>query len=300
MNPVIKAYLRLIRPANLPTAAADILAGVAIAGITITTNYLTVEGIRLYPRIAYLVFASVLLYMAGVVLNDVFDRTTDKIKRPERPIPSGLIPAGHATVLGILLMAAGIGLAFLATQLSGIIALLLGLLILSYNGIAKKNTFLGPLNMGLCRALNLCLGMSFSGSVEHPEYSLIHLTYILAIAMVSGGEVHRKNRNNIIWGGVLYAGVILGILSVIPKQQDGFLYVLPFLLLFMYLIFKPLIQAYRVNKAENIKKAVKAGVISIIALDALLATGFATWWYGLLVIMLLPLSLVLSRMFRVT
>ncbi len=35
MNPVLKGYLRLARPANLPTAAADVLAGVAIAGVFI-------------------------------------------------------------------------------------------------------------------------------------------------------------------------------------------------------------------------------------------------------------------------
>ena len=288
MNPVVKGYLKLMRPANLPTAAADILAGVAIAGITITTNYLTVDEIRLYPRITYLIFASVLLYAAGVVLNDVFDRNIDKIERPERPIPSGLIPVGHATVFGIVLMLAGIGLAFMATHLSGVIALVLGLSILCYDGIAKKNAFFGPLNMGICRALNLCLGMSFAGTVEHPEYSLIHLTYIFAITLVSRGEVHGNNKNHIIWAAVLYAGVIFAVVKIIPKQTGALFSVIPFLLLFMYLIFKPLIQAYRVNKAENIKNAVKAGVISIIALDALLAAGFATWWYGLLVIMLLP------------
>lgn len=300
MNPVVKAYLRLMRPANLPTAAADILAGVAIAGISITTIYLTVDGIRLFPRIAYLVFASILLYAAGVVLNDVFDRKIDSVERPERPIPSGLIPVQNAVLFGVILMLAGIALAFMATQLSGLIGIVLALSILSYDVIAKKNPFFGPLNMGICRALNLCLGMSFAGSVDHPEYGLIHLVYIFAITLISRGEVHGNNKNHIIWAAILYTGVIFAVVKIIPRQAGSIIYVLPFLLLFIYLIFKPLIKAYRVNKAENIKTAVKAGVLSIIALDALLATGFSTWWYGLLVISLLPLSVVLSRMFSVT
>ena len=300
MNPVLKGYLRLMRPANLPTATADILAGIAIAGITTTTHYLTVDGIRLFPKIIYLIMASNFLYAAGVVFNDVFDRKIDRIERPERPIPSGLIPVRNATIFGILLMLAGIFCAFLVNPLSGKIGLALAAAILLYDGLAKKNVFFGPLNMGSCRALNLILGMSFAGHVLHPEYGLIHLIYIFAITLISRGEVHGKNKKHIIWAVILYAAVIFTVVKIIPWEPGSMWSVVPFLLLFMYLIFKPLINAYRVNTAENIKKAVMAGVISVIALDALLAAGFANWWYGLLVIMLLPLSLVLSRMFAVT
>ncbi len=300
MNPVLKGYLKLMRPANLPTATADILAGVAIAGITVTTNYLTVDGIRLYPKILYLIMASNLLYAAGVVLNDVFDRKVDILERPERPIPSGLIPVEHAAIFGAILMLGGVLFAFLVTPLSGKISVLLAIAILSYDAIAKKHSFFGPLNMGLCRAINLVLGMSFAGSVIHPEYGLIHMVYIFAITLISRGEVHANNKNHIIWAGILYAGVIFAVVKLISEQPGGMLSVIPFLLLFIYLIFKPLIRAYRVNNAENIKKAVMAGVLSVIALDAMLATGFSTWWYGLMVIMLLPLSIMLARMFSVT
>ena len=300
MNPVLKGYLKLMRPANLPTATADILAGVAIAGIAITTNYLTVDGIRLYPKLIYLVMASNLLYAAGVVLNDVFDRKIDLVERPERPIPSGLIPVKHAAIFGAILMLGGILLAFMVTPLSGKIAVILAVAILTYDAIAKKHDFFGPLNMGLCRALNLVLGMSFAGSLLHPEYGLIHMTYIFAITLISRGEVHGNNKKQIIWAGILYAGVIFAVVKLIPEQPAGMITVIPFLLLFIYLIYKPLIRAYRINSAENIKKAVMAGVLSVIALDALLATGFSTWWYGLMVIMLLPLSIVLARIFAVT
>ncbi|MEM0982243.1 MAG: polyprenyltransferase, partial [Cyanobacteria bacterium P01_H01_bin.58] len=45
---------------------------------------------------------------------------------------------------------------------------------------------------------------------------------------------------------------------------------------------------------------VKSGVLSLIVLDAAIAAGFAGWPYGLAVLALLPLSIVLARMFAVT
>ncbi len=66
------------------------------------------------------------------------------------------------------------------------------------------------------------------------------------------------------------------------------------------LVYKPLIQAYHLNSPERIKKAVIAGVLSLIVLDAALAVGFSVWWYGLLLLLLLPLSIFLSKLFAVT
>ncbi|MEZ4969104.1 MAG: hypothetical protein R2814_05480 [Flavobacteriaceae bacterium] len=74
----------------------------------------------------------------------------------------------------------------------------------------------------------------------------------------------------------------------------------PFLLLFGFLIFKPLLKAYSENSPKNIKNAVMAGVISIIVLDASLAVGFSHWWVGIIILLLLPLSVYLSKLFAVT
>src|SRR5690606_12344221 len=86
---VFKGCLILMRPPNLPTAAADIISGAAIAGFFVTSWSLipqeTIIGLLL------LILGSVCLYAGGVVLNDVFDFKIDKVERPERPIPSGVV-----------------------------------------------------------------------------------------------------------------------------------------------------------------------------------------------------------------
>ena len=75
---------------------------------------------------------------------------------------------------------------------------------------------------------------------------------------------------------------------------------IPFIALFAILVLRPLIRAYKENSPYNIKIAVKAGVISIIVLDAALAVGFSYWWVGVAILFLLPLSIFLSRLFAVT
>ena len=292
MRSVLKGYLQLMRPANLPTAAADIFAGAALAGVltdSIPVGYLVC-----------LVFASVFLYAGGVVLNDVFDLEVDQLERPERPIPSGLIPLKSAAFFGVVLLVIGIVLAFLVNQRSGFIALGLAFAIVLYDGYSKKNGFLGPLNMGLCRGLNLILGMSILGAINHWYYALIPLTYIFAITLISRGEVHGNNKTHIIWAGILYATVISAVVTIVMKETTNFWQTIPFLLLFAFLVFKPLLKAYQLNSPERIKKAVVAGVLSLIVLDAAMAVGFSVWWYGILLLLLLPLSIFLSKLFAVT
>ncbi len=292
-------YARLARPANLPTAAADIFAGIAIAIGVNNQNLETFFTNNIFNSLS-LILASVLLYAGGVVLNDVFDAKIDKIERPERAIPSGLIPLKSAAVYGVLLLLLGLLAAFSANVLSGIIACVLVIAIVLYDAFSKNNEFIGPLNMGICRGLNLILGMSVLNEVNYWWYALVPVIYIFAITLISRGEVHGNNKRHIIWAGLLYAVVLFFVLSIIMFKTNMVLKTIPFLLLFMFLIYRPLLKAYKLNSPSNIKKAVIAGVLSIIVLDASLATSFTNWQVGIVVVMLFPLSILLSKLFAVT
>lgn len=300
MGPAFMGFLRLARPANLPTAAADVLAGLAIAGLYGTPYDLGFPDSSLLLKGLWLVLASVALYAGGVVLNDVFDAELDSVERPERPIPAGHVTVSSAAAFGGLLLLSGVILAFLAHPFSGFIAILLAFAILLYDAYFKKFSFLGPLNMGICRGLNLILGMSVLGSVLHWWYAFIPLVYIFAITLISRGEVHGRNKNHIIWAALLYAMVIFCVVYIVILHPKQAVEASLLLALFAFLIYKPLAKAYRENNAGNIKKAVIAGVISLIVLDAALAVIFTHWWYGCLILLLLPLSRLLSKIFAVT
>ena len=294
-----KAYAQLARPANLPTAAADILAGAAIAGIFILDNERSMVEFQI-GSLLFLVASSVFLYAAGVILNDVFDFKLDQIERPERPIPSGRVSLRSAAIFGAILMLFGILIAFLTNSLSGIVALVLALSILLYDALAKTHGFFGPLIMGVCRGLNLLLGVSILGSLPNWWFALIPVIYIAAITLISRGEVHGDNKKHIIFAGILYTVVIFLVLGLMQISGQILDWVLPFVAIFAVAVFMPLFKAYRDNSPGNIKKAVVAGVLSLILLDAALAVGFSQWWVGVLIILLLPLSFGLSRLFAVT
>ncbi len=292
-------YARLARPANLPTAAADIFAGIAIAIGVNDQNLGTFFTNNSFNSLC-LILASVLLYAGGVVLNDVFDAKIDKIERPERAIPSGLVPLKSAAIYGTLLLLLGFLAAFYVSVLSGLIAGVLMIAIVMYDAFSKNHEFIGPLNMGVCRGLNLVLGMSVLNDVNYWWYALVPVIYIFAITLISRGEVHGNNKRHIIWAGLLYAVVFFFVLSIIVSKTNMVLQTLPFLMLFVFLIYGPLIKAYKLNSPSNIKKAVIAGVLSIIVLDASLATSFTNWQVGIAVVMLFPLSILLSKLFAVT
>jgi len=296
MKPALKGYLILARPANLPTAAADIFTGAAVAGLFTS---LPAPGIIWYDFIA-LVFSSVFLYAGGVVFNDFFDYRIDTLERPERPIPSGIVSLKAAAIFGGILMLFGVALAFSVNMIAGVVSLLLTLAILTYDAFSKKSAFFGPLNMGLCRSLNLLLGMALLINFNYWPIAFTPLVYIGAITMISQGEVHGNNKKSIAFASILYLLVLLGILAATIFWDLQTLQSLPFLMVFAYMIFKPLLRAYQDNSPNNIKKAVKAGVISLIVMDACIAVAFSTWWAGLLILLLLPLSIGLSKLFAVT
>ncbi len=292
-------FARLARPANLPTAAADILAGIAIALYLSTIDvlgFLTEQS----GDVLLLVFSSVALYAGGVVFNDVFDAALDVVERPERAIPSGLVPKREAIYFGTILMLIGITLAFKCTMLSGLISVALTIAILTYDGYFKQFGFAGPLNMGICRGLNLLMGMSILGTLSDWYITLVPVVYIFAITLISRGEVHGNNKNHIVWAGILYAIVILSITLIVMQQKDSIVVLLPFLFLFGYLIYKPLLQAYKENSPKNIKKAVMGGVLSLVVMNACWVAGFSNWYLALAVLLLLPISMLLSKLFAVT
>src|SRR3954469_24836031 len=112
-----------MRPANIVTSVADVLAGIAITGWLVSQPL----DSRFFLPAGLLCLSTIGLYGGGVVFNDVFDAALDAVERPERPIPSGLISKREATLLGGLLLLAGLAFAFLNSLAAGILALLIAL-----------------------------------------------------------------------------------------------------------------------------------------------------------------------------
>lgn len=297
------AYLRLMRPANIVTAIADIMMGFAASGILLSRPFWEggLHAGTLQP-LGWLVLATIGLYGGGVVFNDVFDADLDRVERPERPIPSGRASVTGAATLGAILLVVGVLAAWQVSGLSALIALAVAFLSLLYDWKGKHHSILGPINMGSCRGGNLLLGVSaVPAAVEELWFiAFIPIVYIAAITMISRGEVHGGNIAALKGAVLMYALVFGGIISLSLLPGFNLWYSLPFLLLFAYLIFPPLFRAMPTKEPKLIIKAVKAGILALIVMNASMAAGFAGWQYGLLVLLLLPISIYIAQRFAVT
>jgi hypothetical protein len=293
---MLKTYLQLVRPANVVTSVADVLAGIALSGVLSFWNP-EIHGLQVF----WLCLSTMGLYAGGIVFNDIFDAELDAVERPERAIPSGKISIKAAAVFGVILFAVGVFSAFMVSILSGVLAISIVLLCLLYDKFGKHHSFFGPINMGLCRGVNLLLGMSILAEAVHVWYGLavFPVIYIAAITMVSRGEVHGGGKNVLYFAALLYVLVSSGQLYVAYTSGSVYLTAL-FVALHLFLIFKPLLKAIQNPIGPNIGKAVKAGVLSLIVMDAAWVSVSGNIYLAVLVLLLLPVSMFLARYFAVT
>ena len=139
-----------MRVGNVFTAWADVLAAALICGFPFSGHLLTVLLIA---------GCSSCLYLGGMVLNDIADLERDRVLRPARPLPAGLVSLPTARLLAVLLFVGGLVCGWLAGATPGILATVLLLAVVAYDLLLKR-TALGPATMGLCRCLNFCLGLA--------------------------------------------------------------------------------------------------------------------------------------------
>ncbi len=299
----VLAWAQLLRPANVATAMADVLAGAAVAGSTLP----------LAPAVHWLLVATACLYAGGIVLNDVFDRALDATERPERPIPSGRISAGAAGLAGAGLSLAGIAAATQAGTTAALVAVAIVAAVLSYDTWGKHHPFLGPVNMGLCRALNLMLGVAVTPAALAAAWplGLLPLTYIAAVTMVSRGEVHGAKRPVLMAAMGLVSAVVLSLTGLVVVRAMSDLAAGAFtpwhhawsLALAAWLAWRllpALVRAAATQAPGDVRHAVRTGVLSLVLLNAVIAASYAGIIYSLAVLASGLLALALARLFAVT
>jgi len=287
-----------MRPANIVTAVSDVLAGITISGFFFNSHF----DLNNIQPVLLLCLSTIGLYGGGVVFNDVFDTELDSIERPERPIPRGIVTKKEASILGTILLLTGIISGFILSFISGMIALIIAIAALVYDKWGKHQTVAGPLNMGLCRGLNLLLGVSIiTTELTNWWYlAFIPIIYIASITMISRGEVHGGKKNLLYIACLFYILVIGLIFSFAWLNKGSILITAAFLAVFAWMIFNPLVKAIQNPAGKNIGKAVKAGVIGLILMNASWASASGELYLALLIAALLPVSILLAKAFAVT
>jgi len=295
----LQAYLELLRLPNVFTAMADVLMGgwlaAAVAGTTLP------KGVA-----ALLVGSSSCLYLAGMVWNDYFDRAKDLQERPARPIPSRRVPESAAQWLGseliILGVAAALAASYFAGWRAGLIALALAAAVLTYDGLLKS-TWLGPLNMGLCRALNVLLGMS---AIAAPWQS-VHYTvaagiglYIVGVTWFARTEALVSSRaallasTLVMWAGIATLAWFPNLLTggIVSGNMRTWYF---FWLLLGAQIGWRCLRAVWDPRPVHVQLAVKNCLFSLIIFDAAVTMAVQGWQPAIFILLLLIPTMFLGR-----
>jgi 4-hydroxybenzoate polyprenyltransferase len=221
-----RVYFRLGRVSNLPTVWTNTLAGVILAGAPPAP-----------ATVGVLCLAFSLFYVAGMFLNDAFDRDFDARERPERPIPAGLIGAREVFAVGYGMLGAALlvvvaygfwasGRVSWAPAASG---LALAATLTVYDAWHKGNP-VSPLLMGLCRVLvYVTAALAVSGVLARPVIAgaAVLLSYLIGLTYVAKQETLSEYRNlwplAFLFAPFVYALPILGAGVVGALVYAGFL-----------------------------------------------------------------------------
>jgi hypothetical protein len=280
----MRAFFELVRLPAVFTAPADVLAGLALGGFFAPRMLTTATE----PAVVLaLVAASVCIYAAGMMANDLFDRAIDQVERPGRPIPSGRIGVGVAWTSTLGLQVAGTALAFLGGgHRAGVACLATVLATYLYNGLLKS-TLWGPLSMGLCRYGNAAIGLAALGlePVGAPVAYAIPMGTMLYVAAVTG--VSRHEVSGTPGPGLRWALVGMGGFALFPAVAALGGALTPWAglaaLAAPAFLARPLHRAWQ-GGAGPVRGAVMAGIFGIALVDAAIAVGAdAPWTAGAIV-----------------
>ncbi|MBS1124197.1 MAG: hypothetical protein H6Q90_6425 [Deltaproteobacteria bacterium] len=244
--------LRLGRVSNLPTVTSNVLAGIALAGAHPPTLHIVIVCV-----------AMSMMYVAGMYLNDAFDREIDAVERPERPIPAGLVTARTVFDIGFGLLGGGLVLVAALALLTGtgwsavLSMTALGSLILLYDSNHKLNA-LSPLIMGLCRAA-VYVTAALAVSRELPPGVLIGagclVAYLIGLTYIARQENLRSMSS---WWPVAFLAV-----PFVVTVPHG---LVPTLLYLGFLVW--VARSLALLRARNIREAVTSLIAGISLLDA--------------------------------
>jgi len=313
-NSTFRSYLQLMRLPNVFTAMADVAMGflfVQWGGTKWTPTPLD------FATLATLIAASSLLYLAGMVLNDVFDLDIDRQERPERPIPSGRVSLDTARRLGWRLLVSGVAtgtgaMLFTGHLRSGVVAAILATAVLLYDAWLKR-TPLGPLAMGACRMLNVMLGMSAVDVQMHAEHWLVAGAigvYVAGITWFARKESERSSRLQLTAATLV---IVLGIamLASLPhwsnrlvrELHDVIFGVQRWYLLVLLMgawVLRRYVHAIADPTPQRVRTAVSQGILSIVVFDAAACYAVRGVFCATMVLLFLLPAMFLKRWIETT
>ncbi len=307
-------WAQLVRLPNSFTLISDSTASALIVG-----SYLLPV-----PAFILALLASFCAYWAGMIHNDIVDLEDDRATRPNRPLVAGRISpvvAGHIAngmlLIGPLLIL--IATTFFESQklwmgAAFASAAMLSLTVRAYNSPLKK-TPLGPVLMGACRTLNILMVGCCMLSVNLIDAAPVALVWFaLAIGCyIMGVTVYARREETDSHVGTLTFGLILETAALVvlagfplwsKTEHDWGLDPKLAYPLLMGLIGLTVVQRgfFGISHPvpRKVQLAVRHAILTLILIDAAVATMWAGPWFGGAVALMLMPALISAMRFRST
>ncbi|MBK7866364.1 MAG: geranylgeranylglycerol-phosphate geranylgeranyltransferase [Ignavibacteriales bacterium] len=117
--------------------------------------------------------SAALIGSGGNIINDILDQKTDKINRPDRPLPSGDLTSKSATRLYIFCKISGVFLASIAGIVPALIAAFSSFILFFYSYSLKSVPLAGNLTVAFLTGLVFIFGASAVNNYENALFPFI-------------------------------------------------------------------------------------------------------------------------------
>ncbi len=150
----IKGYILITRPVNLVIAFLSIFIGGFVTG--------TIDPVW---KLLLASLSGMIIAGGANVVNDFFDIEIDRVNKPERPLPSGLILPEKALSFSLILFISGICTAIFVSTIHLIIAIFCSLLLYLYSYSLKRTVLMGNITVAFVSGMAFIYGSLATGNI---------------------------------------------------------------------------------------------------------------------------------------
>ena len=143
-------------------------------GLSLLTAFAITKNIPTIDTILLIFFSMAFITSAGFALNDYFDRESDAIIKPKRPIPSGALSLKQVLAVSTILFATGLVFAYLLNWLSFVVLLIDSILLVIYSAFVKRKSGF---------AANVLVGLLVGTAFIYGEATVFQTISLVALSL---------------------------------------------------------------------------------------------------------------------
>jgi geranylgeranylglycerol-phosphate geranylgeranyltransferase len=171
----IVPYVKIARPLNTAIAGCAVLLGMWLTGFASPAAFGSGAAVR---NAVLLILAAIAATAYGNAVNDILDVETDRVSHPDRPLVTGAMSAGAASVFAATLAGLSIACAAAASVFHATAALIPLTLLTLYSIRFKRTRLVGNFIVAALTAYALLFG-----SLPHPNTKILFAPAVLAFLL---------------------------------------------------------------------------------------------------------------------